>query len=688
MNKQYFSVPVKYNNLEQLQIDDLKIPVEILVMHDQINLNQSNFDFEVIDNEITKESIKNIPILGYIKKIDGSDEQDFAGHEMEVSFTTDGIKITYLERPIGVIPETNSYEYVEKDGKKYVKVVGYLWKDYLNDGYEILQENPNKSVSMEIVVDSYEVKKDGIVDIKAYRYTGITVLGDDVLPGMSGANMQVIGQFSENQKFSTEFYERVEKLNSELKNYASFKISSYFIDQEKAEQLVQKANTIFTQLGFECSEYIVDGKEYQITGIINKTLNEEAIKVWGFDIYDKDTITINSLDFKTIDTSSVSISSVELLLNKNIYTSQQHFTLKINNFTKGGETEEMKKEGGTKILDAKFELIKKYENLTDEDVADLKINHEQYSLEDFDTKLKELSDAKNTQPVTDFTLTSEQLNEEVRKVLRTRKVISKDWWGDEYSENEFYYRDIKDNLVIVIDNAWENYYGIPYVVNGDAITIDFENKIPYMYDWRPRIDGEVVNSFAKQEFEEKLKVFTDKAVKKAKTEVATEYESKISDFNSKIEELTNNNSQQNISLEEFEAFKSKVAEYETSISTLTEQFNSLKTENETLTQSNQSLQEFKSNTELAQQEAFEQQQLQLKSELVENFSKVLTPEEIKSVQDKDISVEEMEKEFKLLYADKDLQVKFNKKQKKAETEIPLNTFTYKKKDDWTSCIKK
>lgn len=343
MSKQYLSVPVQYDNSDQLQADDIKIPVSILVMHDKINLNQSNFDFDVIDADITKESIKNIPILGYIRKVDGSDSKDFAGHEMEVVFKDGDIKIIYLERPIGVIPETNHYEYVEKDGKKYVKVIGYLWKDYLNDGYEILQENPNKSVSMEIVVDGYEVKKDGIIDIKAYRYTGITVLGDTVSPAMKGANMEVIGQFSDNQRFSQEFYERIEKLNYELTN-KKYKIDSYFIPPDKAEKLVQKANSIFNQLGFECLEYIVDGKEHQITGIINKTLNKEASENWGFDIYDKDTITIYSLDFETIDTASISISSVELLMNKNINTNQQHFTLKIkNNFAQGGESENMNK---------------------------------------------------------------------------------------------------------------------------------------------------------------------------------------------------------------------------------------------------------------------------------------------------------------------------------------------------------
>lgn len=281
MTKQYFSIPVQYNSSNQ--IDDLKIPVEILVMHDQVNLNKSNFEFDVIDSDITKESIKNIPILGYIKKIDGSDTQDFSAHEMEICFKNGDIKIIYLERPIGVIPETNNYEYVEKDGKKYVKVIGYIWKDYINDGYEILQENPNKSVSMEIVVDAYEVRKDGIVDIKAYRYTGITILGDNVEPGMQGANMQVIGQFSENQRFSNDFYERVEILNKELQNKSqlNFNNNSSNVsleggetqkmtkekegeDMEEKLELIAKYNLTIEQLNFDIEELSIEELEFKL----------------------------------------------------------------------------------------------------------------------------------------------------------------------------------------------------------------------------------------------------------------------------------------------------------------------------------------------------------------------------------------------------------------------------------------
>jgi hypothetical protein len=105
---------------------------------------------------------------------------------------------------------------------------------------------------MEVVVDAYEVRKDGIVDIKAYRYTGITVLGDSVNPAMVGANMQVIGQFNDNQKFSQEFYERVEKLNFELKQQFNTSITE---GGEIPQMTIEKEgdNVTETELSFSAT---------------------------------------------------------------------------------------------------------------------------------------------------------------------------------------------------------------------------------------------------------------------------------------------------------------------------------------------------------------------------------------------------------------------------------------------------
>lgn len=215
--KKYLSLPVEFTENKQFSFDDSLIPIDIKVMHDGLNLNNSTFFKEAID--LAKDTLKNKPILGYIKKGEGNDDADFAGHEMELVSTNDGLKVVYLERPLGTVPESNNYSIqMDDDGRSFVHCRGYLWKEYLNDGYEILQNNPKKSVSMEITVDDYDINEDGSLNIIKYRYLGITILGDDVLPGMDGAEMSVVGQFEKN---SNALYSKMENLNKSLELHFS-----------------------------------------------------------------------------------------------------------------------------------------------------------------------------------------------------------------------------------------------------------------------------------------------------------------------------------------------------------------------------------------------------------------------------------------------------------------------------------
>jgi len=384
----------------------------------------------------------------------------------------------------------------------------------------------------------------------------------------------------------------------------------------------------------------------------------------------------NKNDFKIKFTEMMKeLKDISQLFSKN----QSSNILDVDNINNQNNITE---EGGKELVDnqEKIDLLQKY-NLT---VETFSFNIDELSLEEIESKIKE-----------QFSLSNSQLMTEIDKILQTMTEMKKNYWGELVERRSFYLMDLKDDNAIVVTNSWDTYYGVPYSLNGDIVTLDFEVKVEFIPDWRPKqaddsslftkIDEVITSEFEqiKEETDSKITEVTEKfnALESEKTEIQIKLEAITIDYEKVKPELEEVQTK-------YSALESKVTEYETSISTLTEQFNTIKSENETLTQSNQSLAEFKSNTETAQQEAFEQNQIQLKAELVENFSKVLTLEEVKSVQDKDLSTEEMEKEFKLLYADKDLQVKFNKKPKKIETEIPLNSFSCKKKDDWTSCIKK
>lgn len=169
------------------------IKMRIKVMHSNVNPNSSNFELEPIDE--AKDSMQNIPILAHV--IETEDGVAFGSHDwtIEKDKMGDDFKIIYKEIPIGLVPETNNYsidEEEDEEGRRYVYTDAYIWRGYSNYAEALVEQSDNVKVSMEIVVDQYEFTEDNIFDIKKYRYTGITMLNDELGTGMVGANAQKV----------------------------------------------------------------------------------------------------------------------------------------------------------------------------------------------------------------------------------------------------------------------------------------------------------------------------------------------------------------------------------------------------------------------------------------------------------------------------------------------------------------
>lgn len=208
--KKNLKLPVTFEQIEKPDFNtEGLLPARIKVAHSGLNLNDSTFSKESMDG--AEDSLKNRPLLAYVQKTDG--KNDFAGHELEYTLEDGEVKIVYLEYVIGIIPETNNYEIVEEDGKYWVYVDAYIFEDYMTDEVDIFKENSTKSVSMEIVVNDYAVDENNKFEIKQYRYTGVTVLGDRIQEAMLGANIQV--QFSD-KSMDEEIIKRVAELNEKL----------------------------------------------------------------------------------------------------------------------------------------------------------------------------------------------------------------------------------------------------------------------------------------------------------------------------------------------------------------------------------------------------------------------------------------------------------------------------------------
>ena len=170
-----------------LEDDSNLMKVKITVMHDGINYNGSKFTLQ--DMKRAEESVKNIPILGYVLRDTDGNLDDFDGHNMEtrVKDSDKGFEIEtyYFEKPIGVVPESCNPRYEEIDGLNHLIVDGYIWKSYSNGSYKLIENSSFKGVSMEIeVLDGHWNELENVYDITDYRYTGITVLGDMVEPAM------------------------------------------------------------------------------------------------------------------------------------------------------------------------------------------------------------------------------------------------------------------------------------------------------------------------------------------------------------------------------------------------------------------------------------------------------------------------------------------------------------------------
>lgn len=172
--------------------------IRVAAMHTGINRNKSRFSKKTVEK--AKDTFKNIPILADIVKItneDGTvtyDYQTHGMHEEDDAFNEGQKRIIYDEKIVGVVPETNNFELVYDDETQnwYAYVDAFLYRDYGNYACDILEKRDNKTdVSMEIDCDDISFStKDNCIDVGKMTAGAITLLGENVQPGMVKAHAE------------------------------------------------------------------------------------------------------------------------------------------------------------------------------------------------------------------------------------------------------------------------------------------------------------------------------------------------------------------------------------------------------------------------------------------------------------------------------------------------------------------
>ena len=264
--------------------------ITIDVLHLGKNLNNSVFSKEVVDSCV--DSIKNTPVLGFVRYDEDLNMCDFKGHEHLLTITEDGVEEKYLGSAYGLIPESCNPRWFTKvcsDGqeREFLQVDAMLWTKF-EDSTDIVARDIEKSQSMELEVssvDGYE-DEDGVFHFTNFRFDGCCILGDQVQPAMVDANVMMNeAEFALNFDF-------IESIQSELSDkFATF--TKLISDKSNQGGVSDMDNTEFEQT---VMQQFVD-----IVGIVSE---HESIETWYgttprfsvVDIQDNEVIVIDQQD--------------------------------------------------------------------------------------------------------------------------------------------------------------------------------------------------------------------------------------------------------------------------------------------------------------------------------------------------------------------------------------------------------
>ena len=178
------------------------VPVRLQACHTELNRNNSYISEEVMTQALP--SLKNRPILGNVIELDNG-EYDFHSHDMIIN--TDEDEIEYIEKPIGILPESCNphLEYDEDKEKTYVVVDGLIFEDYSNKELKIIKEKETVKVSVELCIEEMSFNaKEKYLSIDKFYFNGVTCLGrekngTEIGEGMLGSNLTTIDSFSQTQ---------------------------------------------------------------------------------------------------------------------------------------------------------------------------------------------------------------------------------------------------------------------------------------------------------------------------------------------------------------------------------------------------------------------------------------------------------------------------------------------------------
>lgn len=144
------------------------------------------------------------------------------------------------------------------------------------------------------------------------------------------------------------------------------------------------------------------------------------------------------------------------------------------------------------VIEETTETVEAFEETVEETVETIEEIVEE-TPETFEEEVKDVEEVEQVEEVEgeeteNYGMSVQHIVDQIIPQLNERKVDRVDYWGESYQDLEFYFIDIlpNENIAVVASSDFQNYkcYGIPYTVEGDVITLDFEGMKEYITEWR------------------------------------------------------------------------------------------------------------------------------------------------------------------------------------------------------------
>lgn len=188
------SIPAQLRVLSET--DGLKQKVELWLLNGETNRN----DWRYENLEEHRKLFADTPILvAYVGDKIGD------GHNFETVRRPDGTEVASFmgetaERIVGYFKSSDDIRIEERDNKKWIVGVGYLWSWYAIELVDKLKKQGLDGMSVSIETLVTEMYRDGTTEVYTkYVILGTTILGDDVRPAVADANIRALSQLGGNE---------------------------------------------------------------------------------------------------------------------------------------------------------------------------------------------------------------------------------------------------------------------------------------------------------------------------------------------------------------------------------------------------------------------------------------------------------------------------------------------------------